>query len=288
MAKSSSSFVCQSCGSVTQKWAGKCDACGEWNSIVEEKAAEITPKGLSVGKGKKIEWEAMDAQAEEPPRILTGISEFDRVLGGGLVPGSATLIGGDPGIGKSTILLQAVAKLAAGGASVAYISGEESIAQVRLRAKRLGLNATPTLPSPSGGGNIKSPPSLVEGGETRRSAAKADERVGVLLAAATSVRDIISSIESARPDVVVIDSIQTMFLDNLDAAPGTVSQVRACAHELIRVAKRRHMAMFLVGHVTKDGQIAGPRVLEHMVDTVLYFEGDRGHPFRILRGGSNT
>jgi DNA repair protein RadA/Sms len=253
MAKSTSQFVCQACGSVTNKWAGKCEACGEWNSIVEEIAQETTPKGLGVGKGRKITFESLAGITEEAPRIPVGISEMDRMLGGGLVAGSAILIGGDPGIGKSTLLLQTVAALAATGKRTAYISGEESIAQVRLRASRLGLI-----------------------------------QPNVELAAATNIRDIISSLEGGNaPDVVVIDSIQTMFLDNIESAPGTVTQVRAASLELIKFAKRRNMVLFLVGHVTKDGQIAGPRVLEHMVDTVLYFEGERGHQFRILRAVKN-
>lgn len=252
MAKLSSQYVCQECGAVHKKWSGKCDACGGWNSIVEE-ATEVTPKGLSAGKGKAVEFSDLSGAAEEMPRKITQIAEFDRVLGGGLVPGSAILIGGDPGIGKSTLLLQAVASLAMQGIRTAYISGEESIGQVRLRANRLGL-----------------------------------AKEHVMLATATSVRDILSSLDTAGgPEVAVIDSVQTMFVDNIDAAPGTVSQVRASAHELIKLAKRRHMALFLVGHVTKDGQIAGPRVVEHMVDTVLYFEGERGHQFRILRAVKN-
>ncbi|HEU5047214.1 MAG TPA: DNA repair protein RadA [Rickettsiales bacterium] len=253
MAKSSSHFVCQSCGASYTKWAGKCEACGEWNSIVQEQAAEITPKGLGVGKGRKIQFESLVGSMEQPPRIATGIGEMDRMLGGGLVAGSAILIGGDPGIGKSTLLLQAVSALAKSGRRTAYISGEESIAQVRLRASRLGLL-----------------------------------QPNVELAAATNVRDIISSLDGPNaPDVAVIDSIQTMFLDNIESAPGTVTQVRAASLELIKLAKRRDMVLFIVGHVTKDGQIAGPRVLEHMVDTVLYFEGERGHQFRILRAVKN-
>ncbi len=252
MAKQTSSFICQSCGAVHPKWTGRCDACGEWNSISEE-AHEATPKGLTSGKGKKIDWVTLDVNAPDAPRSSTGISELDRVLGGGLVAGSAILIGGDPGIGKSTLLLEAVVKIAQSGMSAAYISGEESVAQVSLRAKRLGLSNN-----------------------------------RVMLASATNVRDIIASIDSANaPQVVVIDSVQTMFIDNIEAAPGTVSQVRAASHELIKLAKKRGLALFLVGHVTKDGQIAGPRVLEHMVDTVLYFEGERGHPYRILRGVKN-
>ena len=253
MAKANSVFICQSCGATSNKWSGKCDSCNEWNSIIEETARDITPKGLGASKGRKIPFESMCGDTEQAPRIIIGIGEMDRMLGGGLVAGSATLIGGDPGIGKSTLLLQTVAALAKSGRKTAYISGEESIAQVRLRAARLGL-LEPTVD----------------------------------LAAATSVRDIISSLDVANtPDVLVIDSIQTMFLDNIESAPGTVTQVRAASLELIKLAKRRNMILFIVGHVTKDGQIAGPRVLEHMVDTVLYFEGERGHQFRILRAVKN-
>ncbi len=253
MAKSLSQFVCQSCGAVTNKWSGKCEACGEWNSIAEEKATESVPKGLGSGKGRKIQFESLVGSDPEAPRLRTHITELDRVLGGGLVAGSAILIGGDPGIGKSTLLLQAVAALARAGRRTVYISGEESVAQVRLRATRLG-QAQPE----------------------------------VELAAATSVRDIVSTLDHPQaPDVVVMDSVQTMFIDSIESAPGTVTQVRAASLELIKLAKRRDMVMFLVGHVTKDGQIAGPRVLEHMVDTVLYFEGERGHPFRILRAVKN-
>jgi len=252
MAKSSSQFICQVCGAVHPKWAGQCEGCGSWNTLSEESRQE-TPKGLTSGKGHTISFVPMDAANKDAARLATGIGELDRVLGGGLVAGSAVLIGGDPGIGKSTILLQAVAAAAKNGLACVYISGEESIAQVSLRAKRLGLA------SPS-----------------------------VKLASATSVRDILATLDVAdAPGLVVIDSVQTMFIDNIEAAPGTVSQVRAASHELIKLAKKRGMTMFLVGHVTKDGQIAGPRVLEHMVDTVLYFEGDRGHQFRILRSVKN-
>jgi DNA repair protein RadA/Sms len=253
MAKSTSRFVCQSCGAVHPKWSGRCDACGSWNSIVEEAATETTPKGLNSGKGKQIELVTLDNGTVDAKRATTGIGELDRVLGGGLVAGSAILIAGDPGIGKSTLLLQTVVAVTQHGMSCSYISGEESVAQVSLRAKRLGLLSN-----------------------------------NVQLAAATSVRDIIATLDVASPpQVVIIDSVQTMYLDNLDAAPGTVSQVRAASHELIKLAKKRGIALFLVGHVTKDGQIAGPRVLEHMVDTVLYFEGERGHEFRILRSVKN-
>ncbi|MCZ6608074.1 MAG: AAA family ATPase, partial [Alphaproteobacteria bacterium] len=197
-------------------------------------------------RGRKLAFAALDGKADPAPRRATGIAEFDRVTGGGLVRGSALLVGGDPGIGKSTLLLQVAAALS-GEVRCAYISGEESIDQLRLRARRLGLDGA-----------------------------------AVQLAAATSVRDIAASLaEAGGPEVVVIDSIQTMFVDTLDSAPGTVAQVRTSAQELIRLAKQRGFIVFLVGHVTKEGLIAGPRVLEHMVDTVLYFEGERGHHFRI-------
>lgn len=251
MAKSTSRYVCQECGAVSAKWAGKCDACGAWNTLVEE-VVEAAPKAMKPGGGRRIDFVELAGQSRQTPRRITGMGEFDRVLGGGLVPGSATLIGGDPGIGKSTVLLQVVAGLSA-TCRCAYVSGEEAVDQVRMRAQRLGVAAAP-----------------------------------VGLAAATSVRDIVSSLEAADgPDVVVIDSIQTMYVDALDSAPGTVAQVRASTQELIRVAKKRGIALLLVGHVTKEGAIAGPRVLEHMVDTVLYFEGERGHQFRILRGVKN-
>ena len=252
MAKSTSQFICNSCGAIHPKWSGRCDDCGAWNSISEQ-VLEVTPKGLAAGgKGRKVDFVPLDADSPDAPRQSTGISELDRVLGGGLVAGSAVLIGGDPGIGKSTLLLQAVVSLAGLGLNCAYISGEESVAQVSLRARRLGLQSKQ-----------------------------------VFMASATSVRDILASLDKDPPEVVIIDSIQTMFIDNIEAAPGTVSQVRAASHELIKLAKKRGITLFLVGHVTKDGQIAGPRVLEHMVDTVLYFEGERGHQFRILRAVKN-
>lgn len=257
MAKARKIFACQSCGATTGKWAGQCEACNEWNSIVEEQDI-VTPTGLGKGGGNKargrtIELAELTGEDQEPPRYISNINEFDRACGGGLVQGSAILIGGDPGIGKSTILLQAVSNLARNNVNTVYISGEESIAQVRMRAKRLGLENSP-----------------------------------VRLGAETNLRDIIATLDQGTcPDVVVIDSIQTMYADTIDSAPGTVSQVRTCAQELIRFAKQRNVCVLLVGHVTKDGQIAGPRVLEHMVDTVLYFEGDRGHQFRILRAVKN-
>lgn len=251
MVKSKTSFVCQSCGASYNKWQGQCTSCNEWNTLSEEAAPENIPKGMGTAKGRKIEFVSLDGEEKTPPRRITGIGEFDRVCGGGLVPGSVILVGGDPGIGKSTILLQVMASLSKDH-NTAYISGEEAIDQVRLRAKRLG-----------------------------------HEKATVKLASATNVRNILTTLEDEKPDVVVIDSIQTLYIDTLDSAPGTVSQVRSSANELIRHAKRQGFVLFLVGHVTKEGTIAGPRVLEHMVDTVLYFEGDRGHQFRIMRGVKN-
>ncbi len=253
MARPASHYVCQQCGASHRKWTGKCEACGAWNSVTEEPLAEVAPKGVSAAGGRAVSFVPLQGAADQRPRIITGVGEFDRVCGGGLVAGSALLVGGDPGIGKSTLLLQAMAGLAMTGTPVAYISGEEAIDQIRLRAARLDLAAAP-----------------------------------VGLAAATNVRDILATLDTPdAPRVVVIDSIQTMYVDTLDSAPGTVAQVRSAAQELIRLAKRRELTLLLVGHVTKEGAIAGPRVLEHMVDTVLYFEGERGHQFRLLRAVKN-
>ncbi|MGI8704286.1 MAG: DNA repair protein RadA [Sphingomicrobium sp.] len=256
MAKTKSRYVCQSCGSVSSRWQGQCPDCAEWNTLVQE-AAEVTnifaAKHNLQGGGRRIDLVGLDVPAALPERIVSGVAEFDRAVGGGIVPGSAMLVGGDPGIGKSTLLLQIGAKLAASGRNVVYVSGEESAEQVRLRALRLGLGDAP-----------------------------------VRLAAATSVRDVLTTLgESDPPDLLVIDSIQTMHSDLIEGAPGTVSQVRASAQELVRFAKERGTAVALVGHVTKDGTIAGPRVLEHMVDTVLSFEGERSHQYRILRALKN-
>ena len=256
MAKVTKRFVCQACGGVSPRWQGQCADCAEWNTLVEEApvvATAFAAKHDLRRGGRQIELVALDADVALPPRTQTGIAEFDRTLGGGLVPGSATLIGGDPGIGKSTLLIQAAAKLATRGLPVAYISGEEAADQVRLRARRLGLGNAP-----------------------------------VKLASATSVRDILATLDGGKPPaLLVIDSIQTMHSDMIEGAPGTVSQVRASAQELIRYAKETGCAVILVGHVTKDGSIAGPRVLEHMVDTVLSFEGERSHQYRILRAIKN-
>ncbi len=254
MAKNQAAYVCQSCGASYGRWLGRCEACGEWNSIVEELRPASAPGGL---KGKSasrpVAFSGLAQESVEPTRRPSGLAEFDRVTGGGLVPGSAVLIGGDPGVGKSTLLLQVLAALTNKDTRAAYISGEEAVAQIRLRARRLGLATAP-----------------------------------VALAVATSVRDILASLDMPdAPDVVVIDSIQTMYLDSLDSAPGTVAQVRGSAQELVRLAKSRGFTLLLVGHVTKEGMIAGPKVLEHMVDAVLAFEGERGHQFRVLRANKN-
>lgn len=255
MGKPTTNYVCQSCGASNSKWTGRCEACNGWNTLAEEFIEAPIPKGLgnkSIGRPSSILFKDLLSETEHPPRRLSNINEFDRVLGGGLVQGSATLLGGDPGIGKSTLVLQVVHRLAESN-RVVYVSGEESIDQIRLRASRLGLTNNRCQ-----------------------------------LACATSVREIIASIDHHdAPAVLIIDSIQTMFIDTMESAPGTVAQVRASAQELIRIAKKRGISLLLIGHVTKEGTIAGPRVLEHMVDTVLYLEGDRGHQFRILRGVKN-
>ena len=254
MARTSSQFVCQSCGTVHSKWSGKCEGCGGWNTLVEETLA-TAPGGLkpkSKASSGVLEFKTLDERGEPAERTQLGVEELDRVFGGGLVPASATLIGGDPGIGKSTLLLQVAARLARNGLDVVYVSGEEAAAQIQERAERLKISGSP-----------------------------------VKLATETDLRTILSSLKKARPEFVVIDSIQTLWSDSIDAAPGSVSQVRACAQELVRFAKKSGCALILVGHVTKEGQIAGPRVVEHMVDTVFYFEGERGHQFRILRAVKN-
>jgi len=253
MAKSKT-FSCNACGAQSSKWSGRCEACGEWNCIVEEVPLSDGPAKKTLGgkRGAAMALSDLTTHEPEPPRTHSGLDELDRVLGGGLVPASAILVGGDPGIGKSTLLLQAAAQFARKGLKTIYVSGEEASAQVRMRATRLGLTDAP-----------------------------------VKLAAETNLRDILTTLEAERPHLAVIDSIQTMWADNVGSAPGSVSQVRAACHELTTFAKKRGMSVILVGHVTKDGQIAGPRVVEHMVDTVLYFEGERGHQFRILRAVKN-
>ncbi|MFA7604533.1 MAG: DNA repair protein RadA [Novosphingobium sp.] len=254
MAKPKRRYVCQACGGVSFRWQGQCADCGEWNSLTEDVPETVfsAKHSLSSG-GRVIAFEPLDAPREKLRRRSTGLAEFDRALGGGLVPGSAILMGGDPGIGKSTLLLQAAARIAQAGGEVVYISGEEAAGQVRMRAERMGLADAP-----------------------------------IRLAAATSVRDILTTLGTmAPPALLVIDSIQTMHSDQIEGAPGTVNQVRGCAFELIRYAKENGAALVLVGHVTKDGAIAGPRVLEHMVDVVMSFEGERSHQYRILRSLKN-
>ena len=252
MAKAITRFVCQSCGAVSARWVGRCEGCGEWNTFAEEAAAPRPATKRGAATGRAVSFVPLAGESAPSPRTRTGIAELDRVLGGGLVPASAVLVGGDPGIGKSTLLLQAAAAVARAGRRVLYVSGEESIEQVRLRAVRLGLADAP-----------------------------------VELAASIDVGEIAPALERSGAALVVIDSIQTMWLEAVESAPGTVNQVRSSGFELTRLAKSSGFSLVLVGHMTKDGAIAGPRVLEHMVDAVLTFEGDRGHQFRILRAVKN-
>ncbi|WP_031236884.1 DNA repair protein RadA [Asticcacaulis sp. AC460] len=256
MTKHQTLYTCQSCGGVHSKWAGQCPACGQWNTLVQE-SFSAPPGGLKAEPAKlsrmnKLQFETLDSTDEIPARMVTGIDEFDRVCGGGVVPGSAILIAGDPGVGKSTLLLQVAANAASRNLRVGYISGEEAVEQIRGRANRMGLSKAP-----------------------------------VDLAAETSLRTIMDALKREKFDLVIIDSIQTLWSDAIEAAQGSVSQVRACAGELVRLAKKHNTSVIMVGHVTKEGQIAGPRVVEHMVDAVLSFEGERGYPFRILRGTKN-
>lgn len=247
------SYTCSNCGETHNKWAGQCDGCGSWNTLAGQAPLSAGP-GKTLGKKRGNAIKLIDLATEEtaPSRTKAGVAELDRVLGGGLVQASAVLVGGDPGIGKSTLLLQAAARFARNGLKVIYVSGEEATAQVRMRAQRLGLQDSP-----------------------------------VMLAAETNLRDIITTLDLEKPHLVIIDSIQTMWADYIESAPGSVSQVRSTAHELTTYAKKRGVAVIMVGHVTKDGQIAGPRIIEHMVDTVLYFEGERNHQFRLLRAVKN-
>src|SRR5580692_5593792 len=253
MSKRSLNFICQNCGATAPRWQGKCEACGEWNTLSEEGADRPAGPGRKPGKGRLFVLEPLAGEAHDAPRLPSGLAELDRVTGGGFVRGSVLLMAGDPGIGKSTLLIQASAAMARAGHRAVYISGEEAVAQVRLRAERLGL-----------------------------------AQAAVELAAETAVEDIVATLsEGKTPRLVVVDSIQTMWTDQIESAPGTVSQVRGAAQILIRYAKRSGAAVILVGHVTKDGQIAGPRVVEHMVDAVLSFEGEGAHLFRILRAVKN-
>lgn len=254
MAKTKKQYVCSNCGSISPKWAGQCFDCGEWSTIYEEVETNDSAS-VSVRTGTQLVPEILSGEgASERSRIVTPIEELNRVLGGGLVPASAILVGGDPGIGKSTLLLQLTSQLADSGIKSLYVTGEESAEQVKLRAHRLQVGSTQSY-----------------------------------IVAATNVHDILATIDALKHEVklVVIDSIQTIYSSDYSSAPGTVSQIRAVAHDLITYAKRNDIIMLLVGHVTKDGQLAGPKVLEHMVDTVLYFEGDASYHFRILRSMKN-
>ena len=259
MAKATATvYVCQKCGSQSRKWLGKCPDCGEWNSFVEERArAGVAKKETGVARGgfrlrevKPVAYGEIESQ--DDARISSGVTEFDRVLGGGVVPGSLILIGGDPGIGKSTLLLQVADRLSAAGTTVLYVSGEESERQIKMRGERLGVRA---------------------------------ERLYLL--PETTLENIFDEIERMNPGAIIVDSIQTIFSSNIESAPGSVSQVREVAGQFLLLAKNRTIPVFLIGHVTKEGSIAGPKALEHIVDTVLYFEGERHHNHRIVRAAKN-
>ncbi len=253
MAKAKTIYVCNACGGSTPRWQGQCPACQAWNTLEESLSESTSTNARFQGLAQAVPRQKLSAiKAEDMPRLPTGVDEFDRVLGGGLVPGGVVLIGGDPGIGKSTLLLQALAEMSAAGVSVLYSSGEESAAQIALRAKRIAL-AAPQLE----------------------------------VLAEIQLEKLLTTIDAARPQVVVVDSIQTVYSDALTSAPGSVAQVRECAAQLTRYAKSSGICMLMVGHVTKDGHLAGPRVLEHIVDTVLYFEGDTHSSFRLVRSIKN-
>ena len=254
MAKKRSSFVCQSCGHSAARWFGRCSGCGEWNTCVEERPQEVDKRRehIAVTAPRSELQPITEVDDQDHERLQVGIGEFDRVLGGGIMPGSVVLVGGDPGIGKSTILLQMAGQLAASNFRIAYISAEESAAQIRLRAGRLGALS---------------------------------EDLQVM--AETNLNVILEQLKAADPVAIVIDSIQTIYMPELESAPGSVTQVRECAARLVYLAKQSGIPVFLVGHVTKEGTVAGPRVLEHLVDTVLYLEGERHHHFRILRAAKN-
>jgi DNA repair protein RadA/Sms len=252
--KAETIFVCQSCGHHSRKWLGKCPECGEWNSLVEQRA-RTSGKGTGRNGFALKEVEAVsyaEIESQDDVRVPSGVTEFDRVLGGGIVPGTLVLIGGDPGIGKSTLLLQVADKLSAGGAIVLYVSGEESERQIKLRGERLGVEAS-----------------------------------NLYLLPETNLENIFHEVERLKPSAIIVDSIQTVFSALIESAPGSVSQVREVAHQFLLLAKNRTIPVFLIGHITKDGSIAGPKALEHIVDTVLYFEGERHHNHRIVRATKN-
>src|SRR5499433_1919615 len=255
MSKASSTiFICQNCGYQSRKWLGKCPECGEWNSLVEERVVTTKKSGSGGGfrlrEAKAIAYHEVESQ--DDARVTSGVTEFDRVLGGGIVPGTLVLLGGDPGIGKSTLLLQVADKLSAAGALVLYVSGEESERQIKLRGERLVVDAK-----------------------------------NVYLLPETNLENIIKEIERLKPGAIIVDSIQTVFSSVIESAPGSVSQVREVAHQFLMLAKTRGVPIFLIGHITKEGSIAGPKILEHIVDTVLYFEGERHHNHRIVRAAKN-
>jgi DNA repair protein RadA/Sms len=247
-------FVCQNCGHSTGKWLGKCPECGEWNSLVEEKSQPVRRTGgRNAFKLRDVSAVPFtEIESQDDVRIPSGVTEFDRVLGGGIVPGTLVLIGGDPGIGKSTLLLQVADKLSAAGSLVLYISGEESERQIKLRGERLAVEAK-----------------------------------NVFILPETNLENIINEIERLKPGAIIVDSIQTVFSSAIESAPGSVSQVREVAHQFLLLAKNRGIPIFLIGHITKEGSIAGPKILEHIVDTVLYFEGERHHNHRIVRAVKN-
>jgi DNA repair protein RadA/Sms len=251
MSKLKTLYICQQCGYQSLRWAGRCPSCSLWNTLVEEvvePSARLTARDIDSVSPTLL----ADVSLDDTVRIRTGLGELDRVLGGGLVPGSVTLVGGEPGIGKSTLLLSMAGALALANHSVLYVSGEESLRQTKLRATRLGLSSS-----------------------------------CVQLLAHTSLEVVMEAINQRKPEIVIVDSIQVMETDALNSAPGSIGQVRACAHELVRLVKTSHSALFLVGHVTKEGFLAGPKVLEHVVDTVLYFEGEPTSGFRLLRSTKN-
>ena len=254
MPKPNTTFICQSCGFQSRKWLGKCPECGEWNSLVEERVVN-TKKGAGRNGFRLREPKAVaytEIESQDDVRVSSGVTEFDRVLGGGIVPGTLVLLGGDPGIGKSTLLLQVADKLSATGVIVLYVSGEESERQIKLRGERLRVDA----------------PNL-------------------LLLPETNLENIFREIERLQPGAIIVDSIQTTFSSDIESAPGSISQIREVAAQFLMLAKTRGIPVFLIGHVTKEGSIAGPRALEHIVDTVLYFEGERHHNHRIVRATKN-
>lgn len=253
MAKAKVIYACQSCGYQSPKWLGRCPDCNQWNTLVEEKIERAShPRGELALGAAEVASPVSEISAVEKPRLASGIKEFDRVLGGGLVRGSVILVGGDPGIGKSTLLLQAFSALSQAGQTCLYVSGEESRQQIKMRAERIGITSSQ-----------------------------------LLLLSENSLERILDQVQKVHPSVLVIDSIQTIFTPSLPSAPGSIGQVRECSGAIIVLAKKKGLSTFLIGHVTKDGSIAGPRVLEHMVDTVLYFEGESSHSFRILRAVKN-